>query len=166
MTHDHEKTPCDQGLLNQFVDGALSSAEKARVKAHLRQCQPCRSHVGQLMSISQQIRDRVAREANRVDFAAMEKAVVIKALKRYRKRERGGRWTSLKIAVPALAMASVLLFFAYSRFLVEPSPKPSAIINSFTASSASVMIFETPETRQTILWYTETPNADNNDDAV
>jgi hypothetical protein len=43
---------------------------------------------------------------------------------------------------------------------------PSAIINSFTGSMSSVMIFETPETRQTILWYKEDADVESEHNAV
>jgi anti-sigma factor RsiW len=164
--NDTPTTPCDEQQLNRLLDGELTPPEKHQLKQHLLRCPACRRHVRGLMAFSETFRRRVEREATMVDFAALEKEVVTTALKRYRQRERGGLLKSLKIAVPALVTAGVLLFFAYTRFMVEPTTLPSAIINSFTGSASSVMIFETPETRQTILWYTETTDADNDNDAV
>jgi hypothetical protein len=51
--------------------------------------------------------------------------------------------------------AGLLIFFAYTNFVAKPAYVPSAIIKSFSGSMSSVMVFETPETRQTILWYNE-----------
>jgi len=157
---DFDTAPCDMPRLNRYIDGELTSSESAAMERHLTVCPSCRRQVDRLSDFSEQFRKRVAREAASVDFAALEKAVVIKALRRYHRRERGGIMRSLKIAIPALATAGVLIFLGYSHLLVKPAPMPSAIINSFTGPASSVMIFETPKTRQTILWYTEPSNTE------
>lgn len=163
---DYDITSCDAELLNRFMDDELTSSEKVRIETHLAHCAACRHHISGMADISEGFRQRVDRVAEAVDFSAMEKEVVIKALRRYRNRDGGGLLKSLKFAVPATAVAGVLMFFAYSQFLVRPTPVPSAIINSFTGSMSSVMIFETPETRQTILWYNESTDAENDNNAV
>ena len=163
---DVDTTSCNDSLLYEYIDGELSAPETATVERHLKNCPACRRHVRSMMTFRENFRSRVERKTAAVDFSALEKAVVIKALKKHRHQNRSGWVNALKFAIPTLATAGILLFFAYSHLLVDATPMPSAIINSFTASSSSVMIFETPETRQTILWYTETTNAENDNDAV
>ena len=58
------------------------------------------------------------------------------------------------------------VFFIYTHFIDKPMPVPSAIINSFTGSVSSVMILETPETREIILWYNEDTDMESEHDAV
>jgi hypothetical protein len=61
---------------------------------------------------------------------------------------------SKRCLVPATALALAFLFFV----LLQPPASvsgPSAIISSFQGDVASVMILETPESHQTILWISE-----------
>ena len=55
----------------------------------------------------------------------------------------------------AWAGAGFLLFYIYTHFIAKPAPVPSALIDSFTGAVSTVMVLETPETRETILWYSE-----------
>jgi anti-sigma factor RsiW len=159
---------CDEALLVRYLDGDLGPDEKRWIEEHLQRCAACRRRLTFFSDISQAFRNHVQRETDRVDFAPLEKEVINKAL--YRRRHRrgpSGFFVSLKFFVPAAVTACLLLFFAYTRFMVAPGPAaPSAIINSFTGSMTSVMIFETPETRQTILWYHEEPDVESERNAI
>ncbi|MBC2712768.1 MAG: zf-HC2 domain-containing protein [Desulfosarcina sp.] len=166
MTNPYSNA-CDEALLDRYLDGDLSADEKARMEAHLEGCRQCRRQVAAIAAFSQDLRDRVQQATDSVDFMALEKQVLNKALRQ--RRSRGGLSTfigSLKYTIPAAATAGLLLFFAYSNYMPKTAPVPSAIINSFTGSMSSVMIFETPETRQTILWYNEDTNTESEQDAV
>ncbi|BBO67144.1 hypothetical protein DSCA_10740 [Desulfosarcina alkanivorans] len=158
---------CDGGLLDRYLDGDLDAAEKARMAAHLEHCRTCRRQADAMVAFSQDFHDRIEQATDAVDFMALEKQVLTKALRQH--RSRGGFSTfraSLKYAIPAAVTACILIFFAYPTFVAKSSPAPSAIINSFTGSVSSVMIFETPETRQTILWYNEDPDVESDQNAV
>jgi len=158
---------CDEILLDRYLDGDLDAGEKTRMEAHLEDCRQCRRQVAAMAAFSQDLRDRVQQAADSVDFMALEKKVLNKALRQH--GSRGGFSTfiaSLKYTIPVTVTAGLLFFFAYSNYLVQPVPVPSAIINSFTGSMSSVMIFETPETRQTILWYTEDTDVEREPNAV
>jgi len=166
MTHPYSNT-CDEILLDRYLDGDLDAGEKARMETHIETCRQCRRQVAALKVFSQDLRNRVQHVTESVDFVALEKQVLNKALRQYRSRGGFSRFiASFKYTIPATVTAGLLLFFVYSNFVVKPTPVPSAIINSFTGSMSSVMIFETPETRQTILWYNEDTDVESEQNAV
>jgi anti-sigma factor RsiW len=158
---------CDDILLYRYLDGDLGADEAEQIKVHLEGCRQCRSQSAAMADFSRDIRDRIQHASDAVDFVAIEKQVLNKVL-----RQRGARsglsafMASLKFIIPSAVTAGLLIFFAYSHYMVPKASVPSAIINSFTGSMSSVMIFETPETRQTILWYTEDIDMESEQNAV
>ena len=168
MTHPHSNA-CDEILIDRYLDGDLDAGEIERMETHIETCRQCRCQVSVLRAFSQDLRHRVQHVSDSVDFVALEKEVLTKALRQYRSRGVFSRFIgSLKYTIPATVAACLLVFFGYSTFVVKPAPVlvPSAIINSFTGSMSSVMIFETPETRQTILWYNEDTDVESEQNAV
>ena len=158
---------CDEGMLDRYLDGDVDAGEMAQMEAHVAGCRQCRRQVAALTAFSQNLRDRIHHVTDSVDFVALEKQVLNKALRQY--RSRGGFSifiASFKYTIPAAVTAGLLLFFTYSNYVLKAPPAPSAIINSFTGSMSSVMILETPETRQTILWYTEQTDVESEPNAV
>ncbi|BBO80344.1 anti-sigma factor family protein [Desulfosarcina ovata] len=160
------RMPCDEALLNRYLDGQLDPMEQQRMESHLAHCRECRRQVAILSGFSRGLCRRIEQASETVDFSALEKEVVIKALRPSRAVGGNPLLAAMKFLVPMAATAGVLLFFAHSHFLAKPDVGPSAIINSFTGSMSSVMIFETPNTHQTILWYNETTDAESEQDAV
>ena len=166
MNHPYSNA-CDENLLDRYLDGDLDAAEMAQMEAHIAGCRQCHRQVDSLRAFTQNLRTRVHQVAASVDFVALEKQVLNKALRQYRSQGGFSRFVaSLKYTIPATVTAGLLLFFAYSNYVLKPPSVPSAIINSFTGSMSSVMIFETPETRQTILWYTEETDVESEPNAV
>jgi anti-sigma factor RsiW len=147
---------CDGVLLDRYLDGDLGAEEKTQMTAHLDACPDCRRQAAVMTAFSQGLCDRVEQATDSVDFMALEKQVLIKALRPQRSSGGFSKFVAaLKYILPVAATACLVLFFAYPDFSAKTTPAPSAIINSFTGSVSSVMIFETPEKRQTILWYNE-----------
>lgn len=167
MTHI-QSDGCDDTLLVRYLDGDLGPDEVKRMEDHLQRCGTCRRQLAFFSDFSRDFRGHVQRETDGVDFSTLEKEVIHKALFPHRLKRGPARFiASLRFVLPAAALACLLLFFTYSRFGVDPGPaQPSAIINSFTGSMTSVMIFETPETRQTILWYHEEPDTESEHNAT
>ena len=165
---------CDGDLLVRALDDDLDASEKQWLAHHLEACRPCRQQLAAMTGFSRELRHRVDRAADGVDFTALEKEVLTKALRQHRNGGGGkGFLNILKYGIPVAATACLLLFFGYNHFMGNTGPvmgntgpAPSAIINSFTGSMSSVMIFETPETRQTILWYNEDTDVESESDAV
>ena len=165
--NDTHSTGCDDDLLVRCLDNDLNADEKTELAAHLKACGHCRRQLSVMEGFSHDLRSRVDQAAEAVDFTAMEKDVLTKGLRTYRAGNEGlGFFKALKYGIPAAVTAGLLLFFGYNQCMVQANPAPSAIINSFTGSMSSVMIFETPETRQTILWYTEDVDVESESDAV
>ncbi|MFO7716380.1 zf-HC2 domain-containing protein [Desulfosarcina sp.] len=165
--NDPHSSACDEILLGRYLDGDLVGAEKEQIEAHLGMCRQCRRHVAAMDAFSRNFRDRVQQVTESVDYVTLEKQVLNKALRQY--RSQSGFWgfiPALKYTLPAAVTLGMLIFFAYSHYMVDPRPAPSAIINSFTGSISSVMIFETPERRETILWYQEDQTLESEPDAV
>lgn len=149
------ESPCDGLLLSRYQDGQLDAEEKARAEVHLGACAACRKEIELLSFFSRECRHRIDMATDAVDFSEIEKSVIVKALRQNRS-PMGSTWFSvLKVLVPAAVLAGILLFVGYWQFKEPSVTAPSAIINSFTGSTSSVMIFETPNTHQTILWYNE-----------
>ena len=166
MTHPHANA-CDEALLDRYLDGDLDAEEKERMTAHLDRCPECRRQVTAMTAFSKGLRERVEQATESVDFMALEKDVLTRALRQRRSRGVFSIFVaSLKYTIPVAVTVCLVLFFAYPAFMTNPAPVPSAIINSFTGSVSSVMIFETPDTRQTILWYNEDPDVENDKNAV
>lgn len=65
------------------------------------------------------------------------------------------QFPNFKFLIPAAAMVAIF-FILFS--LTGPSVSvsgPSAIVKSFSGDTSSVIILETPESRQTIIWFNE-----------
>jgi predicted anti-sigma-YlaC factor YlaD len=166
MTEPYAKA-CDEVRLNLYLDGELGDNETAWMEAHLKDCSSCRRQVTTIMAFTRAFRRRVQDAADTIDFVALEKQVIKKTLPRYIPLSTFSSFlASMKYFIPATLLAGMLLFFIYTHFIDKPMPVPSAIINSFTGSVSSVMILETPETRETILWYNEDKVMESEHDAV
>ena len=164
---DIQSPICDDDCLYRFIDGELAEDEHKRFTAHLEGCRKCRRQLAVLTGVAQRFRDRVQTTSDAVDFTSLEKSVLNRALRqRHSRGGSTGRMAVLRYMLPAAVTAGMLLFVAYTYFPIQPKTAPSAIINSFTGSMSSVMIFETPDTRQTILWYTEDTDAESEPNAV
>lgn len=166
MTDPYAK-PCDEIRLNLYLDGSLGANEMAWMDAHLKDCPSCRRQAALLSGFAENFRRRVQQATDAVDLVALEKQVLTKTLLRHRSPNSFAHFlTWMKYIIPISLTAGLLVYFVHTTYIVKSSPVPSAIINSFTGSVSSVMIFETPETRQTILWYHEETDVESDQDAV
>ena len=165
MTDSSTET-CDDVRLNLYLDGELGANETAWMQAHIKDCSACRKKAATLVAFTRAFRRRTQDAADTIDFVALEKQVIKKTLPRYLTRSPlSGLLNALKVAVPSTLLAGFVLFFIYTHYIAPPVSVPSAIINSFTGSVSSVMIFETPETRETILWYNDDTDPESDHDA-
>jgi predicted anti-sigma-YlaC factor YlaD len=165
MTDPYAKS-CDEVRLNLFLDGELGDHETQWMDAHLKDCPDCRQKATTVVAFTRAFRRRVQDAVDTTDFVALEKEIIKKTLPRYVPRSAlANVLDAMKFFLPITLIAGFLLFFIYTRFMVNPAPVPSAIIESFSGSVTSVMIFET-ETRETILWYNEKTDMESENDAV
>ncbi|MDM8522234.1 zf-HC2 domain-containing protein [Desulfococcaceae bacterium HSG8] len=159
MKKNHDK--CNPLLLNRFFDQELGPDEHARVSKHLRDCPSCQKALRENQSLSALVADNFEKTVSGTRFDHIEDNVL--------ERIRNDRipwqiklkslFAPKRLLIPAGALVAIfILFFSLVKSPV-PVSGPSAIINSFTGDISSVIIIETPESRQTIIWFNET--ADN-----
>jgi len=148
---------CDEELIGRYFDGELSQKEHDSISMHFRDCPSCQKILQDNQVVSTVFRDKLAREVSQADLGVLETRV----LNQIRQKENlwwkrpVKRFASTKILIPATALAALILFFAITWSPTTISG-PSAIIESFSGEVSSVMIIETPKSRQTIIWYKET----------
>jgi len=155
MTNNSHKD-CDPGLIERFFDNELGPDEHRRVSKHLKSCPFCQKALRDNQAISTLFKSSLNKELSQTNLDDLEERVVDLI------REKSVPWwkkitdlfVSRKLLIPATAMAAILIFITLTR---QPAPvsDPSAIIKSFSGDVSSVMIIETPKSRQTIIWYNE-----------
>ncbi|MDY6881044.1 MAG: anti-sigma factor [Desulfatiglans sp.] len=148
---------CDSMLLSRHMDGELSPAEYDWLMSHLAACPDCQEELRQNEALRTLYKSDLAEERSQVSFQGLERKVLKQV-----SQKRLSWWMrhkelffSKKLLIPATAMAAmVLLFFSLIRQPLLP-PDPSAIITSLSGDMTSVIVLETPKTRQTIIWFNE-----------
>ena len=152
---DDNQKSCNPEIISRFFDGELEADEYAAVTDHLEICPVCREKLANIQSISERVKEHIA-EASIKDTEKLEDRI-IEAVRRI-ESPWWAKWKDLiyskRFLVPAGAVASFLLIF-FTVFYNPAVSGPSAIITSISGSGTSVIIMETPETRQTILWFNE-----------
>ena len=160
MTQDNIK--CDQNLVDllydQELDQELDEREVVRLKEHLETCPPCRQALKENQALSTVFKAGFANAVSRTSLENIEDRVMDKI------QSRSLPWwsripnllTPRRTLLPATALAALLvvliLYFPGSRSI---NGGPSALVSSLGGETASVMIFETPNTRHTIIWFEE-----------
>ena len=152
------KNGCDPTLIDRFFDGELGPEEHEGVRRHIADCPSCQRALRENREISTLFRDGLNRELSRTDTGELEERVVALV------RKKGAPWwkkviemfPQKRLFIPATAVAAVALFLTLTR-QPAPTPDPSAIVKSFSGDISSVMIIEAPQSRQTIIWYSESP---------
>jgi len=153
MKRDH----CSLELLDRYYDGEISPDESKAVADHLDGCPACRKRLGARRVVSESVRAAADEAVSRTDFSLLDQKVLDR-IDAYRtpflSKLKNIRF-SWRLYVPASAIAAVLMVF-FTLFLRQPADLgPSALINSLAGKISSVMIIETPESRHTILWFSE-----------
>ena len=146
---------CNPELVSRFFDGELGQEETSQVSEHLETCPVCRESLENLRSISETVRSYMG-TAREVDVGGLENKVIVEI-----QRKEAPWWSraiyalfSKRVLIPAGAIASFSLIFL-TVFHNPAVNGPSAIVTSLSTSGSSVIIMETSETRQTILWFNE-----------
>jgi predicted anti-sigma-YlaC factor YlaD len=150
--------PCDPELLNRFFDGEAGPGEKTCILEHLKTCEHCRRELKRNVQLSQRYREKLHGDLSGIHAAALEGKILQKV-----RNKRIMSWpgildllTSMRFLVPAAAAVGMIFFVFITLKGPAPDAPPSAIINSFTGEVSSVMILETPQTHQTVIWINET----------
>ena len=146
---------CNIEKLYQFADGELSGQEKGQTESHLAQCPHCREVLQQSRQLA--VLHQNFTQDRSLDFT--HPAMTAKIIKQLRQGpqpwyQRVQRYFPKWVTVP-VATAVLLLALALPWLLQENITEPSAIITSLTSESSSVMMFETPVSKQTVIWIAE-----------
>ena len=151
---------CDPTALDRFLDQEVGPEERAQISEHLGHCVPCQKALQDIQAISTLFKTSMEREISYGRLEDVEGQVMTRV-----HETKVSWWIKLKellfskkFYIPATAAAAAALF-VYLTMPSAPVRGPSAIINSFTGEITSVMIIETPGSRQTILWFHETSAA-------
>lgn len=151
MTHHN----CDIEKVYQFADGELSGHDMERVEGHLGECAHCRLALRQ----SRQLTTLYQQFGQTRELQLSHPAMTARTLNRMRQdtlpwHQRIQRTFPKWMAIP-LVTAALLLALSLPWLLTENVKEPSAIITSLTSDSGSIMMFETPVSKQTVIWIAE-----------
>lgn len=146
---------CNIEKVYQFADGELAGHEREQVEGHLFQCAGCRDILRQIQQLSMLHHQFTQTREPRLAHPAM----TAKALDRMHQgispwHQRFQRYFPKWVTVP-LATAVLLLALSLPWLLKENVKEPSAIITSLTSDSGSIIMFETPVSKQTVIWVAE-----------
>ena len=154
---------CDPVMVSRFFDKELDPADDASVDRHINSCRSCREMLDDLKTLSKEVREHLT-EICDTDCASIEKSLLATICRK--KIPLGERVKevlfSKKVWIPVTAVASLLIVF-FTMFQPAGDNGPSAIIASLSGDVSSVVIIETPQTRQTILWFNEELNPERID---
>jgi hypothetical protein len=150
------KGSCDPVLISRFFDQELDQEEQEQVAGHLETCQTCRRVLEDLQGLSGLIHDHIQDISSEIRKGEIEEGVLALRQKRNTswRNKTGKLFIRKKIWIPLTTTAVLILFLAV--FFRSSGPTgPSAIVTSLSSETVSVIIMETPQTHQTILWYKE-----------
>jgi predicted anti-sigma-YlaC factor YlaD len=146
--------------LSRFADGEMDDDTSQEIGNHLGHCSICRQMVEAHHHLSTISKAVLKAELSLGEGLRIESRVIEHVR---RKQPRTDGWAAVfmskKVLIPVAAIASFGLFFLFSMKPDMPLVGPSAIIESFSGDISSVIIMETPESHETVLWYSENENA-------
>ena len=149
-------TSCDPIEISLFFDEELGTEDYTRVERHVETCASCKAILGDLKMLQGVIKGNVVNQYSETDSASVEENVL-----KWVERKSVPWWIRWRetfflkrTLIPITGMAAVMLVLL-TFFRPQPVTGPSAIITSLSGDISSVIIMETPQTRQTILWFSE-----------
>jgi hypothetical protein len=152
----NKTTSCDLSLISRFHDNELFGEELEHTKRHIQDCPYCQKALHDMERISGHVKKYIERKSPLTEDRSVE-YYVLGEIQKY----NSPWWIRLKdfffskkIMIPIAAMAAFTLIFVT---LIQPSFNggPSAIVSSVSGEVSSIVILETPDTHQTILWFNE-----------
>ena len=149
--------------ISRFIDGALSRQKIAQIRHHLTSCSTCRDLAAQFRKAAKTFDELAEQPGLVIDPDRLYQSMRPSAEKPAGSRAGiffGPRFRRFIPFRPMLAAASaaVLLVIGGIALMnngISPD-SPSAIVTSIDTEYTAVMIFETPDTHHTIIWYSET----------
>jgi anti-sigma factor RsiW len=152
----YQKNICNGERLSQLVDGELTEAEKNQIEYHLTHCKNCRIELNRIRSLANTCQSMMDESRFQKDLAGLEGRIMSRIKRPKDWREIVWRFIrARKVLIPISAMGTILaILVTFQTFSTSPI-SPSAVITSMTGDFSSVIIMETPELHQTIIWIKE-----------
>lgn len=145
---------CESDLISRYLDKELDGDGLERVKAHIAGCDSCSARLSDYNKIGADLNSSLCSQSTAITGELVD-SVVKSIRKKKRSWLRGWKdyiLTKRTLVPVGLAMSISIMALIFSS---NTPTGPSAIIASLSGSGSSVMIMETSETRQTILWFSE-----------
>ncbi len=152
----HRKDACDSRLLSRFADGEVSAVERDRVSRHLTHCQTCRNALNRIRLLADTCESFMDTSRFQKDLAGIEGRIMGRIKRPVTWGERAWHFVRTRwVLVPASAAGTILAVFITIQMFFTAPTTPSAIVTSMTGDVSSVMVMETPQSHQTIIWISE-----------
>lgn len=141
--------PCvyTDAFISRFVDNEVSSSDHHAFVRHLAGCAPCAHRVASFRQLSIKANRHLESQAKRIQNQLPPLSVA--------SSQTRGPARAMVLKLASLTAAAMVLGAVFIPWNGE-GPEPSAIVNSVDTTGSSVMIIDTPDTRHTIIWFSET----------
>jgi len=153
---EQKSLSCDLSLISRLHDDELFGVDLEHTKRHIQSCPYCSRALHDMERVSGHVKRHIEKNSPLTEDGSVEYYVLDEI------RNNNSPWwiglkdliLSKKIMIPATAMVAFALIFV---ILIQPSFNggPSAIVSSVSGEVSSIIIMETPDTHQTILWFDE-----------
>ena len=148
----------DEKIISEFVDNELASEENKKISKHIKTCPLCKNIAEEYIQMSDIFVQRASIEVGKINTGSIGENV----LKQIKRKENSFSKKVFDYFSPKLYLkiASVVAIMVISLIYLQEQPiniiGPSAIVNSVDGNTSSVMIFETQNSKHTIIWFSET----------
>ena len=146
---------CGAESVSRYIDNELDEDELVSFKSHIVGCETCRIRLRDYNKIGEEINSFI--QAQPAAYPIELENNVARAIRRKNKARVTG-WKDIilskRVFMPVGLAVSVMMMFL--TFFNDATPiGPTAIVSSLSGSGTSVVVLETTETRQTIIWVGE-----------
>jgi hypothetical protein len=150
----------DPILIERFCDGEMDAETQAEIQMHVESCFACQKIMREHWMIGAMAKEALSQNLTHSERLRVKRRVMDRIRSEAGEGQGIRQYAALKkLLIPAAAVAS-LFFFSIIFYQPDERPAgPSATIESITGNISSVMIMETPEERETVLWYSENDEA-------
>lgn len=145
---------CDTDLLSRYYDNELGPGVRSELERHIRSCASCRKRLEEYRLLSKGLRSGITLSENQ------ERVLQDNVLESINRKKptfltRFKEMNVFKRSFIPVGVMACLLIALVTFYYTPESSGPTAIITSLSGSGSNVTILETPENRQTILWFDE-----------
>lgn len=145
---------CESDSLSRYMDNELGPEDHSHVENHIKSCFRCRKILEHYLSVAEEVKMGTDIPEGRYSELP-DRVMAVIALKKAPFFTRLKEAMSLKMTLIPAGAIVFLVIISFAVFHNSGPKGPTAIITSLSGQSSSILILETPGTRQTILWFDE-----------